>query len=114
MELDRLLKEAHDISSKPVNSDRGNTNDTEALKQDPKTFNGYYLTNGNHYLYVEINEQRYYYQLGQEKALIDFLISHELLSVGLTIQLAHYYMDKKYVQGIDLLSPKVVLVVSNR
>lgn len=110
MELDRLLKEAHNINSQPVKPGMGNypTNDTEALKQAPKTFNGYYLTSGNHYLYVEINEQRYYYQLGQERALIDFLISHELLSVGLTIQLARYYMNKKYTQGIELLSPKVV------
>ena len=109
MELDKLLKEAHELSSKPANSNMDNDtkNGSDELKTAPRDFNGYYLTSNNQYLYVEIDGKRYLYQLGQEKSLIDYLIHYQLLSVGLTIQLSHYYMNKQYIKGIKLLSPKV-------
>ena len=108
MELDKLLKEAHELNSKPFNSNMDNDtkNGSAELKTAPMDFNGYYLTSNNKYLYVKLNGKRYYYQLGQEKALIDYLIHYQLLSLSLTIQLSRYYMKKQYVKGIELLSPK--------
>ena len=108
MELDKLLKEAHELNSKPLNSsmDNDTNNGSDELKTAPMDFKGYYLTSNNKYLYVKLNDKKYYYQLGQEKSLIDYLIHHQLLSLSLTIQLSHYYMDKQYVKGIELLSPK--------
>ena len=108
MELDKLLKEAQELNSKPANSNMDNhtKNGSDKLKTAPMDFKGYYLTSNNKYLYVKLNGKKYYYQLGQEKSLIDYLIHYQLLSVGLTIQLSHYYMKKQYVKGIELLSPK--------
>lgn len=110
MELNKLLKEAHELSSKPFNSNMDNDtkNGSDELKTAPRDFNGYYLTSNNKYLYVKLNDKKYYYQLGQEKSLIDYLIHYQLLNLSLTIQLSHYYMNKQYVKGIKLLSPKVL------
>ena len=108
MELDKLLKEAQELNSKPANSsmDNDTKNGSDELKTAPMDFKGYYLTSNNKYLYVKLNGKKYYYQLGQEKSLIDYLIHYQLLSLNLTIQLSRYYMKKQYVKGIELLSPK--------
>ena len=67
MELDKLLKEAHEMNSKPLNSSMDNVtkNGSDELKTAPTDFKGYYLTSNNQYLYVKLNDKKYYYQLGQ-------------------------------------------------